>query len=150
MSRRVSVGLMYVFSLVSRSLGSSRVYIVIGDSSCPVNYVDRFALPDPTSRSVDPSSKTLPRCLPFFGLQSFRFTYLLDGLGSAPALAWTHVFASSNPRDDIWRARSRPIRSGAFKFLCLRALAWLGSVTWLDFWLDWLGLRILVSWNWLD
>ena len=73
---------------------------------------------------------------------------MLDGLDSGPASAWTHVFASSNFRSDISRARSRLIWSvQAFSaYGRWLDLAWLCDL--LDLWLDWLWLAYLGVLEW--
>jgi hypothetical protein len=113
-----------------RSLSSLRVSSDQGLSTTIlylVNIVDRFAFAD--LRSVYPSTEILPRFAFFSSLVIRSFSaYLTDGSDSAPALTWTHVFASSNFRDDIARAQDQPrIWRVSLPTGALLVLDWLGS-----------------------
>ena len=90
-------------SLIARLTRSLRTLacLMIRDQHLPLfNRVDRFDF-TPCLRKLE----TLPRSLLFFFcIRYFRFTYMLDGFEYASTLTWTHIFASSDFRDDIARA----------------------------------------------
>jgi len=97
---------MYVFSLVPHVLSGTLACLVITDQRpLLVNFVDRFAESDLT---LCLPKRDDPGFVPLFSspVSLVSSAYLLDCLDSTytSALTWTHVFASSNFRDDIARA----------------------------------------------
>jgi len=81
--RRVSVGLMYVFSHVSHDLSGTLAYLVITDQRPLLSRQSRRPLLDFTLCSVYPSTKALALFFVFFArLPCFLTAYLLDGLDS--------------------------------------------------------------------
>jgi hypothetical protein len=114
---------------------------VIKDNRSALSFVSTSSLtasllPDPTYSlsTLEPKYCRVPLVF------SVSHCLLVKCLDSITALTWTHVFASSNSRDD----RTRALKTNTIWTSSLPTGAWLvlDSVTWLD----WLGLHNLATW----